>query len=138
MLHLKDEVQDGVSFITLWGGPVNTQTDNIHPEDDAAVKEWCRVLINWGERNGDDGKCWYKKLLILGLDICEVQLDEDQRPHVRLYDGSWLVFDCDGTDLADEAFVRGILNLEDRLLPAGTTWKGLGVRAIAIENTLPE
>ena len=46
-LHLKDELQDGVAFITLWGGPVRVQADNIHPDDQASVDDWCATLTRW-------------------------------------------------------------------------------------------
>ena len=48
------------------------------------------------------------------------------------------IFQCDGTDLAEEAFMRGILDLGDRLLLESRSWKALGVRAISIVNELPE
>lgn len=138
MLHLKDIIQDGVTFITLWGGPVRTQADNILGEDEASVREWGCVLTSWSERMGDDGLYWQRTLVLAGLDIFEVRLDEEQRPHVRLYNGSWLVFDCDGTDLAEEAYMRGILDLGDRMLPEARSWQSLGVQAISIVNELAE
>ena len=120
------------------GRPGTGPDRQIHPDDQASVDEWCATLDQLGEWQGDDGMFWLRRMLVCGLDIYEVQLDPDQRPHVRLYNGSWLVFDCDGTDLAEEAFMRGILDLEARLLPEHNTWKSLGVRAISIVNSLPE
>lgn len=108
LVHIGDEG----GLAVLWGGPVFANADNIDPQDQALLDEYSVVLNQLWERDGDDGKFWRRKLVLVGVEITKVLL-KDGQPHVQLPYGSWLVLDTDGDDLADQAIIYSIYQVYD-------------------------
>lgn len=130
-LHIKD----GEEVFELWGGPAKVQADQVRPEDAEELRAYSSTLQTYFERDGDDGPIWCKEMRFYGAEVTAVSLDDDQRVHVRLAEGTWLVVEGDGTNLAEQGLIFG-LYIDDgdwnRLDDIDRKWNHLPARAISI------
>jgi hypothetical protein len=138
-VHLKEEDHQGVRFVTLWGGPCRVFGRGLSNEELKELNQPFARRLDIITLELDDEDNWNIEMDIslAGVEVHAVQLDRGMRARVQLADGGWLTIAGDGTELRDSAYMLDMLlvgeshQLEDR------TWKGLGMRAIAIENALP-
>lgn len=138
-VHLKEENYQGVTFVTLWGGPARVFGRGLSDEEVCELGQPFARVLNLIQQEKDDNDDWNVKMdiILAGIEVRAVQLDREGRARVQLADGGWLTIEGDGRDLADNAFVLEMLVIDESHQLEDRTWKGLGVRAISIENGLP-
>lgn len=128
-------IRDDGEFFVLWGGPVKVQADQVRPDDAAELRAHSSTLQTFYAREGDDGPIWCKEMRFYGVEVTAVSLDEDQRAHVRLGEGTWIVIEGDGTDLVEHGLIFGLyIDNGDwnRLEDEDRRWNFLPARAISI------
>lgn len=128
-------IKEGEEVFELWGGPVKVQADQVQPDDAEELRHYARSLQTFFSRDGDDGPIWCKEMRFYGVEVTAVSLDSDHRAHVRLAEGTWLVIEGDGTDLAERGLIFGLYIDEgdwNRLDDRDRRWNHLPARAISI------
>ncbi len=117
--------------VTLWGGPVALDADNINPADQAALDRNGRCLTLLWERAGDDGAFWRRTYILFGVEVVNVRTD-GELAHIQLPGGSWLVLENTPFSLQAEAAAFGILHREPA--PKLPTWLESQARAVLYQK----
>lgn len=139
-VHLKEETQQGVTFVTLWGGPCRVFGRGLSDQEVSELGQPFARVLDLIQQEKDDDDNWNIKMdiILAGVEVRAVQLDSQMRARVQLAEGGWLTIEGDGTELRDNAYMLDMLLVAEDHQLEDKTWLGLGMRAIAIENGLPQ